>query len=63
MMNNEKERAVDGVVAKSDIDTIFVKPGRGKSWVALAIAVSIASGKPCLGLLECEANKGVDDGD
>lgn len=44
-----KDWVIDGLMAKNDINMLLGKPGAGKSWIAAAIAVSVASRSECLG--------------
>lgn len=40
---------VDGIIPKGASSLLLGRPGRGKSWLALAIAVAVATGAKCLG--------------
>jgi len=49
MVTDAFKYLVDGLILEGHITLLLGRPGRGKSWLALAIAVAVASGMKCLG--------------
>jgi hypothetical protein len=45
----DPEWLVDGLVGENALVELFGKPGTGKSFLALDLAMSVAAGRPCLG--------------
>ncbi len=49
MVNQQFPWLVEGVIAQGHTSLVIGRPHRGKSWMAAAMAVSIAGGTQCLG--------------